>query len=873
MTTTAALPTPVSTSPAVHTAAVRLEGGLFGPDLLEQLEGQSLPGLSPADFGIATTRSLLDEVAQAYRDARDLWRNFQQRLQRLSADNAATTLTRENWVLPLLNLLGYQLHRQSSPYQLGEVAYPISYRAGDADDSPPVHVVGAGQPLGQVDPSLRPRLSPHALLQEFLNRSEHLWGIVTNGLVLRLLRKTSLLRRQAYVEFDLATLFADEETDRFHEFFLFFSLVHRSRLPAGLADAHHCWLERYHQQAVEQGNRARDRLRDGVERCLELLGTGFLRANPSWSPDPQNLYQDLLRLVYRFLFLLVTEERELIDATSLYHAPADTYQLYRAHYSISRLRRLADQHHAYTEHDDLWHSLRLLWLLLRDHTPQVDGKPLASLLGLPVLDGALFQPLSLDQLSISNRDLLQAFHYLAFYYDEESHTPHRVNYAALDVEELGSVYESLLEHHPQILSDPAGGRTFGFGQGNERRSTGSYYTPPELVQELVKSAVEPVLHQRLQAARPEHKEQAILSMKIIDPAAGSGHFLLAAARRLGKELARLRSGEEEPNPEQLREATRDVIAHCLYGVDKNPLAVELCRVALWIESHTPTRPLTFLDHHIRCGDALVGLTDLDQLHAGIPDQAFEPVADDNKSTARALRQQNADQRAGQYTLFDTLEPTVLRNADSMRQLDAIPDTTVENVIAKARRWQEIRQTQSPLLLAADAWTAAFFQELKPDRPALTTVAVRMALAGQPLQTPLGELLEALTRRLRFFHWHLEFPEVFAEGGFDVVLCNPPWERIKLQEQEFFATRDPEIARAPNKAARQRLIGELPQRNPALWQEYQQALHDADATSKFLRASGRFPLTARGDINTYSVFTELLSQLLRPNGRAGIVVPT
>ncbi|MCS7352467.1 MAG: hypothetical protein RMM10_13360, partial [Anaerolineae bacterium] len=103
--------------------------------------------------------------------------------------------------------------------------------------------------------------------------------------------------------------------------------------------------------------------------------------------------------------------------------------------------------------------------------------------------------------------------------------------------------------------------------------------------------------------------------------------------------------------------------------------------------------------------------------------------------------------------------------------------------------------------------------------------------------------------------------------------NPPWERIKLQEQEFFATRDPEIARAPNRAARQRLIGELPRRNPALWQEYQQALHDAEATSKFLRASGRFPLTARGDINTYSVFTELLSQLLRPNGRAGIVVPT
>ncbi|MCS6902653.1 MAG: hypothetical protein NZX77_23205, partial [Polyangiaceae bacterium] len=147
-----------------------------------------------------------------------------------------------------------------------------------------------------------------------------------------------------------------------------------------------------------------------------------------------------------------------------------------------------------------------------------------------------------------------------------------------------------------------------------------------------------------------------------------------------------------------------------------------------------------------------------------------------------------------------------------------------------------------------------------------------ALSGQTLHPKLRGLADALASELRFFHWRLEFPEVFQHGGFDVVLGNPPWERVKLQQQEFFSTRAPEIANAPNKAARERLIKQLPKTNPALWQEYQHALHIAEATSKFLRHSERFPLTGRGDINTYSVFAELFSSLPHSEGRAGVVVP-
>jgi hypothetical protein len=999
--------------------AVRLEGGLLGPDILERLQEGALPGQKPADFNLSAGRSLVEEIAAVFQDARDLYHVFRRGLDRLLENDPATTLTRERWMIPFLGLLGYELRYNSRSYELGGQLFAVSHRAGENEDAPPVHIVGARRSLDRVDPSGRPRVSPHALLQEFLNRSDHLWGIVTNGLELRLLRRSTLLRRQAYVAFDLEAIFEEE---RFIDFVLLYRLLHRTRLPKGIEDAPTCWLERYHEQAVEQGNRARDRLRDGVEKCLILLANGFLRHRPATeSVRAEELYRDLLRLVYRFLFLLVTEERGLLSGNDLY----------REHYSITRLKRLVDRREAYTNHDDLWCGLRVLWHLLRDSTPvlQADGKPLASLLGLPVLDGGLFEDLALESWTISNRDLLEAFRHLVYYYDEETHTLRRVNYAALDVEELGSVYESLLDNHPVIL-DHSAGKTFDFAQGTERRSTGSYYTPEDLVAELVRSALEPAITERLEwaqrvargewravrneihqllgeayarsilsrlrdlaeshgtgragirsyqsfpsrgevringpdapsrsvdprehrrgmgekehpgippisqhrigepsgagdlrharpkdrfdetgtdstparpdpdfepsdrnASTPSEKaidevwnalplatrpsllaEHALLSLRVLDPACGSGHFLLAAARRLGRELARVRTGEDEPSPEALREAVRDVIAHCIYGVDKNPLAVELCKVALWIETQVPGKPLTFLDHRIRCGDSLVGVFDPKVLWQGIPDEAYDRDRSISRTRIRALKERNQRERAGQRALDlgTKLEEELLESAVVVSDLEGMPDDSAAAVAEKARRYRELQNRLERQRLACDLWTAAFFWDLTGGDPP-TTDAVRRALENpSTLRGDLAGRARELAERHRFFHWPLEFPEVFVEGGFDLVLSNPPWERIKLQEEEFFATRAPEIANAPNKAARQRLIQELPERNPALWREYQESLHAADATSRFLRYSGRFPLTGRGDINTYAVFAELTRRLLKPTGRAGIIVPT
>lgn len=680
--------------------------------------------------------------------------------------------------------MGYEPRYNTRAYEVDGLTFAISHRAGlpspsgkgaggeGDEDAPPIHIVGARQELGRVAASGRPRLAPHSLVQEYLNRTEHLWGLVTNGLTLRLLRDSTFVRRQAYVEFDLAAIF---EESRFQDFAALNRLLHRTRLPRGVADASDCLLEQYYTHSVEQGGRIREHLRDGVEECITRLANGFLRhrANDELrrrvSPartgnehiSAEDLYRQLLRLVYRFLFLLVSEDRGLLSSDPIY----------REHYGIARLRRLLENQAVSTEHDDLWQSLRVLWKVLSD-------EKLAAFLTLAPLNGELFTPQELDAFTITNHALLDAFWHLAWYQEHSKSPPRRVNYAALDVEELGSVYESLLEFHPHP-TPPWNTPTFDLVlEGRERRSTGSHYTPPELVAPLIQHALEPVLDERLRTATTsERKERAILSLKVCDIACGSGHFLLAAARRMGKELARVRTGEDEPAPERVRESVRDVVSRCIYGVDKNPLAVELCRVALWLESHAEGKPLTFLDHRIRCGDSLVGVFDLEVLEDGIPDAAFKPAAGDDKSAAREAKKRNDSERDA--PLFHAPFAEQLKQlAEPLRSLDDLREDTIEQVRAKAEACLRIERSPgfARLQLACDVWTAAFFQAYANTAVGLlATEALRAALATSRLPDArlAGFVLQAALER-RFFHWPLAFPEVFTAGGFDIIIGNPPF---------------------------------------------------------------------------------------------------
>ncbi|MBD2560247.1 MULTISPECIES: Eco57I restriction-modification methylase domain-containing protein [Nostoc] len=858
-------------------AGVQIEGNLLAADITAELLAGNIKGQAPEDFGFTKTDKLADEIAIAWGDAKAYWAAFQRQLDRLDADDTATSVTRELWVVPLLRSLGYNPVYTAKAEVVEGQTYAISHRAELGENKPPIHIIGCRIKVDHRPPSGTPRLSAHALVQEYLNKTEHLWAIATNGFRWRLLRDSSLMTRLTYVEFDLEQILNGEN---FAEFGLFYRLFHRSRLPEGMDDADKCLLEYYHQEALQQGGRVRDRLRDGVEKALIQLGTGFLQ-HPSNENLRQKLaagkeltdigyYRQLLRLIYRLLFLMVAESRNLL----IIGEDVEKARIYREYYSIERLRELAERPHWRREgFEDLWQGLWVTFLLFDENWR---GK----YLGLSPLNGDLFGSSTLpalDDCAIDNHDLLVAIRELSLYQDKGQ--LRRVNYAALDVEELGSVYESLLDFHPEISPK---NYEFKLVFGSERKTTGSYYTPPQLVGQLIKTALEPVIEEKLRNAENNYElEKVLLDLKIVDPACGFGHFLLAAARRLGKELAKIRTGEPEPGSEPLKLAIRDVIQNCIYGVDINPLAIDLCKVALWIEGFSRGLPLNFLDHRIKCGNSLVGVMDLSCLDEGIPDEAFKPVTGDDKALASRRKKENKNQREtdlqGQLSIFNNLELKRTQYIESFRELGEIPETSPQQVKDKQAQYQQSRKSPGwwQDYSACNLWTAAFFMLLTEENLQLlpTTAALSQLLKGNVSTQKVVDAANNLAEEKQFFHWCLEFPEVFEQGGFNCVLGNPPWERIKLQEKEFFASQSAEIANAVNKAAREKLIKELPKKNPELAQAFEEAKHDAEAQGKFIRESGRFPLTAVGDINTYAVFAETTRTLISSDGRVGIIVPT
>ena len=498
--------------------------------------------------------------------------------------------------------------------------------------------------------------------------------------------------------------------------------------------------------------------------------------------------------------------------------------------------------------------------------------------GLPALSGlfALEECPDLDAAKLENRAFLSALFHLAWLREQSG--PVRVNWRDMGPDELGYVYEGLLELVPQITGD---GRTFSFAgadesQGHARKTTGSYYTPDELVQRLLASALDPVVERTIDA-HPEHPADALLNLAIIDPACGSGHFLLAAARRLADRVARIRAGGT-PSPDDYRSALRDVVRQCIYGVDRNPLAVEICKLGLWMESVDPGLPLTFLESHIRCGNSLIG-TSRALMGEQVPDAAWTVLEGDNRKFTNSLKRLNKAEIAGQQRL--PFEP---RNGtgslyDAMSAVEQASDADAAALAKKQRQWKALLASEAYKheKLVADAWCAAFLWpkgEPGPVMEAAPTTAMWRTLRDE--ETPPLPALVDTTRRIAgdhgFFHWELAFPQILGRAGFDVVLGNPPWERVKLQEREFFAQRDPSIATAQNAAERKQLIAALPITNPALWEEWTDATRIAQGQSHFVRHSGRYPLCGKGDVNTYSLFAEHNWSLLAPRGRAGFIVP-
>lgn len=868
---------------AIQDAIFRLEGGLLPADLFNQLDALQLPGQKPGDYQIPKGLTLRDEIGRYWRIAQAQWASFDKRRQR--EDLADPIATAQSWMHYLLvQVFGFtDLHECKHARVIGERHFPITHFAFGG--AVPLVICAPGEkPLDTALPRFghegRKR-SPTGLVQEYLNATdEALWGIVSDGQRLRILRDNPSMTRPAYIEIELATLFTEERLPDFRRLWL---LLHASRFASqgdiDTAQPNHCWLEKWREQAEEQGERLLDKLRLGVTDALKALGSGFL-AHPEnvalrqqfsdGTLDAHAYYQELLRLVYRLLFLLRAEARHLLH-------PADSDSLaierYRDGYSLETLRQAARKTHRFeARHHDLWVTLQ--------HTLAglANGQ---LLLALPPL-GGLFgdeQCPHLDACQLDNRALLTAIRALTWHRSDTTQTLVATDYANMDAEELGSVYEALLELVPAISESPWQFRFVGLDDGettagNLRKLTGSYYTPDVLVQSLIESTLKPVIAQRLKDNHHQPRD-ALLSMRIIDPACGSGHFLLAATRTLAREVAQLDAEESEPTPEQFQHALRDVVQHCIFGVDVNPMAIELCRTALWMEALEPGKPLTFLESHIQAGNALVGVFDPAVLEHGIPQEAFDAIEGDDKELLKRLRKSNK-------AMADTLAVDLRINSRQLAAVEELSEESLEEIAEKRQRWEAAQESPEArrARLLQDLWTAAFFIPKNASfKDRIITNEALMAANRDELDPRIAAEVRLRAEQNRFFHWQLQFPEVFEREfpGFDVVLGNPPWERIKLQEKEFFAVRASEIAEARNAAARGRMIQALADsESPAerhLHTEFQLARHSAEASSQFVRKGGRFPLTGTGDVNLYALFAELALRLIARGSRAGIIVPT
>ena len=865
--------------------AISLEGSLISPAKLAAVAERKATDQTDAGYHIPKGLTLRDETARYFRIGQALFRELFAGAH--PSQQAAIRFTQEL----LRDVFGFtDIEPVTAPRVHGERNYILTLEA--LKGRVPVVVVSPADDLDHASANLSHdrRRSAASSLQEWLNAEDNaLWGFCCNGERLRLLRDNQSLTRPAFLEANLRQIFENEDFAGFAALWL---IVHASRFGQPGSPVTDCALERWRETGSKEGLAARERLSIGVKEALLALGNGFLsnaantdlrdRLTSGRLPMPQ-FFNELLRLVYRLIFLLAAEDRSLLHPPD---SPDQARKVYAEGYSLGALRDRAIRRSGWDQFHDRWEGLLIVFRALADGEPR---------LALPALGGLFEQhgTPSLDTARLSNRALMEAIYRLAWLRDDSVIVP--VNWRDMETEELGSVYEGLLELTPRLTLD---GRGFAFAEGvetkgNERKKTGSYYTPDSLVQALLDSALDPVLDRVESEA--EDAPAALLAVTVIDPACGSGHFLLAAARRIATRVARLRTGGL-PSTADYRHALRDAVRCCVHGVDRNPMAVELTRVALWIETVEPGKPLGFLDANIRVGDSLLGIFDLEALRKGIPEAAYKPLTGDHKPTAKDFDRRNKRDKGEVAGLLDfsgrRAQPVELPPlAASLRAVRELPEDTVQQVEAKRDRFHSAHSDPRLVNLAqaADLYIAAFLtpktEEQSLDLHASlvpTTADVWTAMRSGTVYGPRLGAARQLASTASAFHWPLEFPDVMAAGGFDIVLGNPPWERIKIQEQEFFAQREPAIAEAANAAARERMIEQIklaPEgtRDRTLFLEFELAKRIAEASSEFARVDaeqcGRFPLTGRGDVNTYALFAELFVGLTSTRGRAGIIVPT
>lgn len=767
--------------------------------------------------------------------------------------------------------------------------------------------------------------APSTQMLRYLRRIDDLtsgrlrWGVLTNGTKWRLYWAGARSVSEEFLEVDLGRVLALEDSNdlfasdavRDHWLRVFAVMFSRNAFVKDGADSR-SFHERARAAAAFYEERVAASLSKLVfEQVFPSLATAIANAAPH--APLQNVREASLVLLYRLLFLLYAEDRDLLPVSDRRY---DDYALRPLRIDVGK--RLS-------EGDALSASASRIWSHIADLSRIVDkGDPSV---GIPPYNGGLFAtdgPSLLESVRIPDSVMAPALDALS--YERSSGERRYINYRDLSVQQLGSIYERLLEF--EIVRDEVGSLVI---RPNlfARKNSGSYYTPDELVGLILDETLEPLISERLDAFRatllnltseqPEDQRRrelrdvdpatSILTLRICDPAMGSGHFLvslvdaladhvlnaMAEAASLGADLAYtspLAEKIEDVRATILKNAKaakwtidetqlddrhivrRMVLKKCIFGVDKNPMAVELAKVSLWLHTFTVGAPLSFIDHHLRSGDSLFGLWVRDAI-----DKAG---------------------RLGGELLWSEALRNAQRSAEAMKTIETLTDAEIAEAHRSAAMYQDVELMTGEL----DGFVS-FIHALDWLRlSAVEMGLVRLWLDGRfgdPLPIARGkkapeagrakaEEVEAfrtvwvrarqLIEEERFLNWQISFPGVWErwtdknrEGGFDAVVGNPPWDRIKLQQVEWFAARRPEIALAQRASDRSRMISGLKATGDPLWADFAHADARAADAARMTRSSGHFPLLSRGDINLYSLFVERAFSIVKPSGVVGLLVPS
>lgn len=771
--------------------------------------------------------------------------------------------------------------------------------------------------------------TPSTQLLRYLRRIDDLtngdlrWGVLTNGRKWRLYFSGARSTIDDYLEIDLGRIMrldgdlldtgiSDEE--RNHWLGVFAAMFGRTAF-ARASEKAPSFHDTARRDAALYEERVAASLSDLVfKRLYPTLGKAVAASAPA-DTELEQVREATLILLYRLLFVLYAEDRGLLPVKD---TRFDDYALRNTRLDVGRRK----------DAGDIFSSVaKTIWSKFADLAEMIDkGDPSV---GLPPYNGGLFngeQTPLLKTIRLGDDVMAEAIDILSF--EQRGGQRRYINYRDLSVQQLGSIYERLLEF--ELTRDENGAvdiRPNIFA----RKNSGSYYTPDDLVLLILDETLEPLISDamaafetalaglnakdsedyritQLQKADPA---KAITRLRICDPAMGSGHFLVSLVDRLtdhtlvaignaaamaaqvagldyespvAEDIRKIRAtirhnaqdanwsvSEEQLDDPQL--VKRMVLKRCVYGADKNPMAVELAKVSLWLHTFTVGAPLSFIDHHLAAGDSLFGLWVRD---------AIDKAA-----------------KGGELLYFEALQ-NAQRQAVVMQVIESLTDAEIAEAHRSAGMWKDVEAQTGPLDGFVSFMHALDWLDLKGPDKAL----VNLWLDGQfgdPLPIARGkkapddprakpEELERFieiwkqARQLiseeRFLNWQITFPGVWdhwgstqRDGGFDAVVGNPPWDRIKLQQVEWFAARRPEIAKAQRASDRTKMIKALEKEGDPLFGDYQKADKRAADTLRTARKSGHYPLLSRGDINLYSLFVERAHALVKPGGMVGLLTPS